>query len=485
MGRFAFGINEDDEEEIWAAGKSGWFQIEPATNYDAVYNEMREGCRLWYSIVDSPKLQNATSKDISIPYMKKKDLKGRTAEDVFRQHAGFIIQQMNKSLAAWSKKPLYQYLQKLKKEKSRAIEPAPTRLKPPPMTNTTQAREVKKRGRPARVNAPEPMKTPQHRRTKIQTPVDELRRVETDAAILWKFLQRFGHSKASDTEKLDFDKIAQLVHGVYIFDDVKQAGNYLRFQSKYLLRGMSERRQAKIWKDTPFYHDLMASKLSQAMTGKMAKIVLQVQMIGDMRPAERMGKDGLDFYMSSDEEILPRHQKSALRPKSGGKGKSYTARNGAEEDNVSTDSMTPRKRKTKDDNIGQRRSKRRALSITQSSDHSSPAKTEFEESIEIETVSQAGDTSLPLRWKNAKKTAELNENAPVLFRGATLNAEPNAPGDVWRCTALGCMRSVYGASGKLGKRLVDEHMQEHEEQDAPPEIDIILSETKKTNLPVS
>jgi len=482
VGRYAFGSDEKGDIQIWAAGRSGWFElVEPATEYATVHEEMIEAVKLWHAILDNTKLQNASGKDIFVPFMKKKDLRGATAEDVFRRHATFIIEQMKKSLASWSKKPLYQYVRKL--EKDTAPETIPQLSNPPP-NMTSRQREVKKRGsgRPVRNEAPERPQTPPNKKKAARTPVDELNRIETEAAILWKFLQ-LKSERIVRAEKLNIEKVARLVHSQFIFDDEKQAASYVRFQGKYLIKAMQERRNQKTWGQSQLYHELMETILTQNMIGKMAKIVLQVRQYA---LGEELAIAGLDIYASSDEEIQQHHSKSALRPKSGGKGKSYTANMDREEENLSSGSLTPRKRKDANAETSYRRSKRRALSVAQSSDRSSIRDDPDQATESDNDQAQTAEKTLPLRWKDSNAQPDPAEEVPFLLKGATLNTDPNAPGDVWHCNALGCMQTIYGATSGLGQRLIDDHIYEHQElEERPPQLSVVMNETKKTNLPVS
>jgi hypothetical protein len=60
----------------------------------------------------------------------------------------------------------------------------------------------------------------------------------------------------------------------------------------------------------------------------------------------------------------------------------------------------------------------------------------------------------------------------------------NARGDIWTCNFVGCVHNVYGASSRLGKRLIDQHIEEHENDPERSQIDLVIREMGKTNLPV-
>ena len=54
----SYGITDDDEVQIWAAGKSGWFEILPSRAYEPIYNKMVEAIKLYFYFLDQ--LQSLT-----------------------------------------------------------------------------------------------------------------------------------------------------------------------------------------------------------------------------------------------------------------------------------------------------------------------------------------------------------------------------------------------------------------------------------------
>jgi hypothetical protein len=49
---YAYGQHDDGEIGIWVAGQAGWFSINPAKGYLAMYNDMVEAIDLLYFLVD-------------------------------------------------------------------------------------------------------------------------------------------------------------------------------------------------------------------------------------------------------------------------------------------------------------------------------------------------------------------------------------------------------------------------------------------------
>jgi hypothetical protein len=50
--RFSYGELTNGDVAIWAEGKAGWFQIRPATQYTAMYEDMIQAVQLLYFVTD-------------------------------------------------------------------------------------------------------------------------------------------------------------------------------------------------------------------------------------------------------------------------------------------------------------------------------------------------------------------------------------------------------------------------------------------------
>jgi hypothetical protein len=178
-------------------------------------------------------------------------------------------------------------------------------------------------------------------------------------------------------------------------------------------------------------------------------------------------RDPLEHPSSSDEETIPRHRtKSSLRPRSkaGKKGKSYKG-----------NSTLAEKRKQEFDlasDLSSRQSKRRTMSYDTSEQSS-----EGDESTEPTDITERVD----LHWKRGSSDSD----PPVaITTQLDLASKANAPGDVWRCPSFGCMEVIYGASGYFGKGLIDNHIERHRNEGTGNQMDIVMREMNKCNLPV-
>lgn len=195
----------------------------------------------------------------------------------------------------------------------------------------------------------------------------------------------------------------------------------------------------------------------------------------------------VEYHTSSDEELPNRHPISSLRPKSGKgsakKSKSYKLReapsrgqDGAQsvDDQMSSAVSTPAKRKF-GETYHDQTDARRKLHIF---------------SVDGETASQRESSAEPVEGEGATKALTLRWRSDAVGGGASiitdgpLQVEANSPGDIWRCTVVGCVHAVYGASGKLGQRLIDEHVGEHRSDDDAPQVNLAVREMQKCKLPV-
>jgi hypothetical protein len=299
------------------------------------------------------------------------------------------------------------------------------------------------------------------------TIIKELDRQKLGAAILWKFIQRVANPQKLPT----LNELVPKVHSEYLFDDENQARQYLSYQSQNLLKYMQERRNQKTWGSTRLFRQLLECELPAQSREKMAHITVRTRDY-------QLNVVKVDYHTSSDEEPPDGHQPvSSLRPR-GGKGsarksKSYRGREVAQDldDQMSSPVSTSAKRKFSETlHEPDLRRKLRVRSVDGESQG---------ESSEEPAEEPAPTTALTLRWK---RDAD-GSGASVVTDGAG-QFEANAPGDVWRCTVVGCVHAVYGASGKLGQRLIEEHVVEHRGDDDAPQVNLAVREMQKCKLPV-
>jgi hypothetical protein len=208
---------------------------------------------------------------------------------------------------------------------------------------------------------------------------------------------------------------------------------------------------------------MIESDIAASTKGKMAKIHLHTR---EYSLVKSLTREPLEHPLSSDEETIPRHHtKSGLRPrKAAKKGKSYKGN--------STSAEKRKQEFDRESDISSRHSKRRTMSLDVSEQSS--------QGDESTDPADANDR-MELPWKRGPSDSD----PPVaIITQLDLSTEANAPGDVWRCPAFGCMEIIYGASRYFGKSLIDNHIERHRNDDTGDHMDIVMREMKKCNLPV-
>ncbi|KAI9698730.1 MAG: hypothetical protein M1836_003840 [Candelina mexicana] len=123
--RYSYGQFDDGEVALWAAGKAGWFEIEPSREYRPVYDDMVEGLKILYFVADKYRYQKPRKKahytgsvetlfGEYVDYTNGRCLSSSDAEAVFDKHRQFLIMSMiaGKEDIVWTKTPLYHHMRK-------------------------------------------------------------------------------------------------------------------------------------------------------------------------------------------------------------------------------------------------------------------------------------------------------------------------------------------------------------------------------------
>jgi hypothetical protein len=137
--KFSYGELTDGEIAIWAEGKAGWFEIQPAPHYTEKYNGMKEAVQLLYFVTDiyneprkrgggpSPQLifqevsishGFASTRDADVNQYAEDERFACTdtvsAEQTFDRHRVFLMTCfLNRAQGiGWSNTPLYQYFRR-------------------------------------------------------------------------------------------------------------------------------------------------------------------------------------------------------------------------------------------------------------------------------------------------------------------------------------------------------------------------------------
>ncbi|KAL9617118.1 MAG: hypothetical protein Q9160_008061 [Pyrenula sp. 1 TL-2023] len=114
-----FGRGKRQQFVLWAFGKTGWFEIHPSQSYQAVYDEMIEGVKLFYFLCDQytakGKQRRPSAKQIYKAYATASDSRCSTVEEaqqLLYKHHYFLISEMinDTQEIGWIKAPIFKDL---------------------------------------------------------------------------------------------------------------------------------------------------------------------------------------------------------------------------------------------------------------------------------------------------------------------------------------------------------------------------------------
>jgi hypothetical protein len=114
VGRFAFGLNEEDNACFWAAGEAGWFIVNPSKEYKPTFEEMSEAVICWYFVLDRHTTVKGkkSHRDIYADFAKEHGITQKEAQARFFKHAEFIARNMEKNTegVSWGSTAFSQHL---------------------------------------------------------------------------------------------------------------------------------------------------------------------------------------------------------------------------------------------------------------------------------------------------------------------------------------------------------------------------------------
>jgi hypothetical protein len=519
---YSFGQHENGDVELWAAGQAGWYSLKPADSYARIFYEMLEAVNLWYFVVDTCTMRKRTSaQDLITQYGTVHKLAAAKAKERVYKHRNFLLSQMSKGAEGpkWDSTPIYQALPHLPALQIRASGPSASHAVPSktrvnrlkdaeqPDSPDESSKASSRPRRPGRKRAAPPPE-PEAERSKMsrkEPPELPPSRKEHDKArvnALWRFIQKTTEdTKPGKPSKLTFDLYARLVYSTFEFHTETEAANYIRFYAADLVSKMQHRDTPRFaWASSTFYSELLIAKIAPIVRNKMAKLSLRRRDAPLLDDVEMESDEPEEETESEEEQIIVslakggkgHHTRGGLRVKTGkgpgkgkgeGKDKRYVRVVEEEEDEEEETVSVGSKRKAHDiDEPQLRKRSRRNAPIDPTKSPPSPSDIEDDEEAEVEDdADELDELALPLRPNitHSYSSPEVEDTHLALVAEPVLSSTPNEPGDVWRCSRDNCNHIVYGASGEVGRILIQEHVDEHDEK-----IRYVISEKSLTNLPV-
>ncbi|KAF2104787.1 hypothetical protein NA57DRAFT_70993 [Rhizodiscina lignyota] len=562
--RYAYGQFDDGAYAIWALGQAGWFEIRPGKSYKPMYDHMVEAVDLFYFLKDthgSSDGEHHSAKKLFAMYAKDHSHRAKTptaAAELMYKHRFFLAKAMAKEdreqkMSYWTTTPLHTHL------KEKFPEMFITSPKPRPRTASVRSGSASvANGRTVRTrsvrsasqkddNVDNVSTTSSRRRAaQLAMPTDD--EIDARARMIWKQMLSFGgnlynNGRTSQPQASTVAEFASNLWMAFNFETKDDAADYMMAIASRLINFMSETKQRNTnWHALSVYEELLSAKLPAVTRKKM--LLHELKKLSRQEMADKVkvnaDEDSSESSESDDsseavvEPNSPQRPKSVLRPKSGKfvdkgrrqRGKSYrqsveaTQENEGSEDDGIMEITSPSKRKGEDLDGDIRPRKRAASESRDIEDIASEDDLSAASALESEMRTQ-----LPLRQKTEPPAPVLNggrhtsrsepphmrntrnhprlptpTSPPPIVTEELPTTEPNGPEEMWMCGVDGCTHKVYGAEKDLGKRLVKEHIAEHEQQrksgeanneDAAEEgaeadaIALVRMEEEMCHLPVS
>ncbi|UPX15050.1 uncharacterized protein EKO05_0005515 [Ascochyta rabiei] len=533
--RYAYAELPDQTFLIWALGEAGWFEIQPAPQYKAIYDDMLQAVQLLYFVTDiyNEPRKRGGGPGASLIYQEYAEddrfpcTDPAEAERIFYKHRNFLLMSFltRTNNIGWSNTPLYQTMRRqfpkdfetckarhegrftdIKAERvSRS-----TRTSPAPATTArpTSERAQPSKGKRSVAKMDEPPKKDDN---------------WWEASVLFEFMQKAVNQRVirAGRNSITVERVAQLIVKRYEIDNVETARNVLLVHAQNLcyLMDHPRRQSIRFFAAEPIYGELAPGPSLSAAEQRRAQGV-------ELRPRKDHGtlrgedsessdtSDEEDDMLSTPVRRLPGRSKkgtlSVLRPKSGkfsGKGKSVNrggkgktkppipvssssssssspSPSSSQEDttaiNTPTCALSPGPAKRKLDTAeGKTEGKRQRA-------HSSPTAPSSPPTSEDETAQAGTADSLPLRHHPGTTQAGSRSTQPMLPAIVSTplpTYESNGPRDSWICSFDGCAQKIYGCSKEMGRQLITEHLEDHT-KGREKVVGILWREQDKLHLPV-
>ncbi|KAI9655187.1 MAG: hypothetical protein M1829_000683 [Trizodia sp. TS-e1964] len=502
VNHFAYGLDESDEAKIWAAGKAGWYIINPHKNYEEIYAKMQVSIRLLYLLGDKYSTQKVrkgsrkfkgSAHDVFKEYSDRQKLGNIfMARDVFHEHRIFLMSQMleGKLDIQWHKTPMYQYMRQTFQSEFQDI-------KSQSVLNHDQAdssdEETGTQGstsvsvdpeNPAIENINMLMKKSLHFKENSKTARD---------LILFQMMVEIQEANALSPAQLDIQTVANAIYERINIDNPQIALGAIEVEgSKLLLLMETTHSQNFDWKSSQIYLDLKNAVYRDQ------NFPPTPQFPRSKSPKAR--KQNADSELSDSSPDLDQN----IGPLSGSKRRSRqsmlrlkrTATKGPARSSHASGKILAAgdfpKSDAEDESDGYNsRSKRRALE-SESLRHRNKKRNTSHQPSRIRTQSPGLTSQAHVAPEGApqslsRSASELKldpqhklEDPGLTFRMVSTpipSSLSNTPGDIWTCTMRNCSHKVYVASTPDGKRLIREHFQEHNRR-AQEQLDLIYKEER-------
>ena len=521
----------DGSYVLWALGEAGWFEIQPAAHYNAMFDDMLQAVEILYFVTDiynEPRKRGGGPSFSLICQEYAEDERfactdTAEAKRIFYKHREFLLMCFLKRThgIGWSNTPLYQTF---RRQFPKDFERCKAR-------NEGRYADIKPEKKSTARTSPAPASTAEAALGKAQTNKGKTTVAKTEdapkkddnwweAAVLFEFMQKAVNQRVvrAGRNSITVERIAQLIIKRYEIEDVQTARNVLLVHAQNLCYMMDHPRRQNIrfFAAEPIYGELAAGHTLPAAEQRRAEGVElkprrdHATLRGEISESSDTSdeEEHEDDVITTPNRRIPGRSKkgtlSVLRPKSGGKGKSIqrggkgktkppvpvsdseTSSASDDEAAMAIDTPThalspgPSKRKLETSAETNEEGKRKRT-------HSSPIPPSSPPTSDDATP-EPGTAVPPLPLRYRPGTTQLTSKStqpvlPAIVSTPLPTYESNGPRDSWICTFDGCAQRIYGCSKDIGRQLITEHLEDHT-KGREKVVGILWREQDKLHLPV-
>ncbi|KZF26582.1 hypothetical protein L228DRAFT_257991 [Xylona heveae TC161] len=479
--KFAYGQYENGQLALWAAGRTGWFEIRPSEDYAPVFDEMTEAVRVLYYLEDEyrhltkkrarRKMKGALSIGLQ-KYAVAHDLEDASEDDVaeiFYKHHNFLFATMLKKSEKpppWARSPIMKHLKKefpeeyaLAQEKvNRAVSDSDDESDEDEEEESSQSVEV----------PPEPTANDEEDE-QVQVIIEAMRGVKAQKKLLYK--------------QVTLDLLAKALCETEV-ESLAEANELIFAHRDSLIRALKTTPPGNWWTQSQVYKRLVTTPIQPLPLRRSASNKRSDRRTSTMSDSEHpividSDSDELNLTpaaQTSRKGRKGRKGKSVLRPRSSKYANKAAGRRGrlpqpkeeeADEDDMEVEPfISPSTRMTQTEAQG-RSGKQLLDQLFSESDEDEPA--------------DPDDESLPVQWK--KPDGIIEQASLKLVEEPLPSTVAQGPGDTWTCTFDGCSHKVYGASTPGGKDRIKIHFRSH--ADGPEQLIDLVYQEQRPYLPVN
>ncbi|ROW05975.1 hypothetical protein VPNG_08462 [Cytospora leucostoma] len=506
-----YGLEGQDESPkwpvAWASGEAGWYEINPAPEYEAMYETVCEGITFYYTIFDAyhkehnrlPKSKKHKAYQMPIEKLLFKyavavgdGVMLSEAQERCEKHAPFLLGHFEKEPDIdWGSTSFKRWMTASQRDLVRQLEEAKKKPPPPPPAHSLKSEEPpndslidlplrtspetdrgrRSRSRASKASEEKDVPPAPHTKTPILPPALPPVRPTPAAAsplpqvgaitsatnqdavqFLKDVLEEILAEAGGDPSKATESRVHSQMNLKCSIKAYRAAKEITHFYATPLVASLPSK-----WYESPFFKWLKSARDQPWKP----EILTKDEVPGQCKRRIKMGKVMQRTRQSSISDILPPRAgkswppPSALTPRTGGLRPGPAAKRPAVFDDEETDDERARKAaKTK---------------------HELEEAEEEEEEDDDDEEEEEGDHELaPDLSTETVRVVVRSEKIPTM--------SPSGPNGTWKCEEPGCGYIVRSAEEDEGKDLIAKHFLEHSTR--TDKLDLALQEGTRGHMPI-